>query len=89
MRGVLQNVCSLFDTSVFIDIVCVNMCEWDTDDLCRGFFVCVRAAAEPKINAVCQDVFCCSSIECCHDLRRGFGLSQSTQEVNWATGLFW
>lgn len=33
MRRVLQNVCSLFDTSVFIDVICVNMCEWGADDL--------------------------------------------------------
>lgn len=49
--------------------------------VCRVFFVCSRLADEPNSNAVCQNAFCCSSIECCHDLRRGLGLSQSLQEV--------
>lgn len=59
----------------------------------KSFPVCSSATTRPVCNAVGQNAFYCPSVECCHDLGRGFGLFQSLQEmevllgflVSWST----
>lgn len=51
------------------------------------FSVCSRASAEPVGKTVGQDAIYCPSVECFHDLDRGFGLFQSPQEMEALLGL--
>lgn len=63
MRGLLRNVCGLFDTSVLMHVVCAKMREWGADDLfsaalatlCRGFLF-LSAAEQPPNQTLMQCV---------------------------------
>lgn len=76
-----------FDTSVLISVkVGRGASVIFSAALNKSFLVCSSATTRPVGNAVGQNAFYCPSVECCHDLDRGFGLFQFLQEMEGLLG---